>query len=414
MPQDQARVAGDFHEFPPHPTVHICSLGCIENQLDGARMERFFVANGWRLTDKSGEADLVLVNSCGYTQSLERGNLTALEQLRSRLKPGASIRLIGCLPAIHPSAADSGDGPKIIPRNLRALNDLIRARVPIEAVEANTLPPDEERTDRFRAAMLRLKRGADLLERLAPFHLPRGLRQFRYITDDRAYYIKISVGCLGRCSFCAVRRAKGKLLSREPERILQDFDQGLAAGYRDIVLCADEVGCYGRDRGTTLACLLTEFLQRSGEYLIFLRNLDPEWLMKDLDNLIPLFRTGKFPYIVAPVQHGSEPILKRMDRGYTARQAAEAFVRLRREIPDMIVRTHFIVGFPGETEEHFSEMMDYAAAIGVDHFRVQEFSPRPRTRAALMMDTVPPDIIRQRVLRLKMLGLKIFAKSFFA
>jgi tRNA A37 methylthiotransferase MiaB len=414
MQRDQERHAGKTHGFPPHPIVHVCSLGCVENQLDGVRMERFFAANGWRLSEKPQEADLVLVNSCGYTQELESSSLAALEQLREILKPGAVIHLVGCLPAIHPQAADSGDGMKIIPRHLAALNELIHAHVPIEEVEANTLPQDEEHRDRFRTAMLHLKRGVDLLERLAPFPLPRGLRQFRYIADDRAYYIKISVGCLGRCSFCAVRRAKGKLLSRDPQHVLRDFDQGLAGGFRDIVLSADEVGSYGRDRGTTLAHLLTEFLQRSGNYQIFLRNLDPEWLIKDLDHLIPLFRTGKFPYIVAPVQHGSEPILKRMDRGYTARQAAEALARLHREVPDTILRTHFIVGFPGETEEHFREMMDYAAAIRVDHFKVHEFSPRPHTRAALMEDTVAPAVILRRARRLKMLGLKIYAKSFFA
>ncbi len=414
MPQDQARFTGEIHEFPPQSTVHICSLGCVENQLDGVRMERFFAANGWRLSERPQEADLVLVNSCGYTQALESSSLAALGQLREKLKPGAVIHLVGCVPAIHPPSADSGDGMKIIPRNLAALNALIHARVPIEEVEANTLPPDQERKDRFRAAMIGLKRSIEAIDKTLPFRLPRGLRQIKYISDDRAYYIKISVGCLGRCSFCAVRRAKGKLLSRESERILQDFDQGLAAGYRDIVLSADEVGSYGRDRGTTLAHLLTEFLQRSGDYQIFLRNLDPEWLIKDLDHLIPLFRTGKFPYIVAPVQHGSEPILKRMDRGYTAQQAAEAFARLHREVPDTILRTHFIVGFPGETEEQFREMMDYANEIKVDHFKVHEFSARPHTRAALMTEIVATEVIGQRARRLKMLGLKIYAKSFFA
>jgi len=377
-------------------------------------MERFFQANGWQLTNEPREADLVLVNSCGYTESLEQSSLGALEHLKKAIKPGARIHLVGCVPAINPEIAGERDGFRVIPRNLAALNKLINARVPIEEVEANTLPPDEEKVDRFRAAMISLKRSLELVDRASPFGLPRGLRQFRYISDDRAYYIKISVGCLGRCSFCAVRRAKGKLLSREPERILKDFDQGLAEGYHDIVLSADEVGSYGRDRGATLAQLLAEFLKRPGHYQIFLRNLDPEWLIKDLDNLIPIFQTGRFPYIVAPVQHGSPEILKLMDRGYTTQQAMEAFMLLRKEIPAMILRTHFIVGFPGETDEHFREMLDYALELKVDHFKVHEFSPRPHTRAALLPDSVPPRVIRRRARRMQLLGLKIFARSFFA
>lgn len=389
-------------------------MGCVENQLDGARMERFFQANGWRLTEKPGEADLVLVNSCGYTEALENSSLGALGQLKASLKPGARIHLVGCLPAIHPEASAENNGLKVIPRNLSALNALINAHIPIEEVEANTLPPDEERVDRFRAAMITLKRGVEMVDRLSPLKLPRGLRQFRYIYDDKAYYIKISVGCLGRCSFCAVRRAKGKLLSRDPENVLKDFDEGLARGYRDMVLSADESGAYGRDRGTTLAELLKEFLKRPGEYQIFLRNLDPEWLIRDLDNLIPLFQTGRFPYIIAPVQSGSQPILTLMDRGYTTAQAAEAFIRLRREVPDMILRTHFIAGFPGETEELFEETIEYARALKVDHFKVHEFSPRPHTRAALLPDQISPEIIHRRAKRLRLLGLGIFTRSLFS
>lgn len=397
--------------FPHQPVVHIHSIGCVENQLDGVRMECFFHANGWRLTDNAAEADLVLVNSCGFNESLEKSSLNALHQLKSTLKPGARLHLVGCLAAIHPEASAENDGLKIIPRNLSALNDLINACIPIEKIEVNTLPPDERKVHRFRVAMIGLKRGLEVVDRLVPFKLPRGLRQFHYIADENDYYIKISVGCLGRCSFCAVRRAKGKLLSRDPERILADFDRGLAEGYQNIVLSADESGSYGRDRGTTLAELLSEFLNRPGDYQIFIRNLDPQWLIADLDNLIPLFKSGRFPYIVAPVQHGSPQILKLMDRGYTAQQAAEAFTRLRCEIPDMILRTHFIVGFPGETEDHFREMLEFARNMKVDHFKVHRFSPRPHTQAALLPDPVPPDIARRRYRQMQLLGLQLFGRS---
>jgi tRNA A37 methylthiotransferase MiaB len=159
--------------------------------------------------------------------------------------------------------------------------------------------------------------------------------------------------------------------------------------------------------------LLNEFLKRPGDYQILLRNLDPEWLIKDLDHLIPIFRTGRIPYIVAPVQTGSQPILTLMDRGYTAVEAAEAFARLRKEVPDLILRTHFIVGFPGETDDHFREILDYARKLQVDHFKVHEYSSRPRTRAALLPDPVPPEIIRRRARKLKLLGLEVFARSFF-
>ncbi len=396
-----------------NPKVHICSMGCVENQLVGARMERFFAVNGWRLTDDSSEADLVLVNSCGYTEALENSSLGALNRLKVSLKPGARIHMVGCLPAINKDAIGEDNGLMVIPRNLKVLNDLIGASIPIEEVEANTLPPDEGKVDRFRSAMITLKRGLEVADRITPFKLPRGLRQFNSIYDDKAFYVSISVGCLGRCSFCAVRRAKGKLLSRDPEKILQDFDQGLKQGYRDVVLSADESGSYGRDIGTTLAELLSEFLKRPGDYQILLRNLDPEWLIKDLDHLIPIFRSGRIPYIVAPVQTGSQPILTLMDRGYTTVEAAETFARLRKEVPDLILRTHFIVGFPGETDDHFREILDYARKLQVDHFKVHEYSSRPRTRAALLPDPVPPEVIRRRARKLKLLGLEVFARSFF-
>ncbi len=389
-------------------------MGCVENQLVGARMERFFELNGWKLTNEASEADLVLVNSCGYIKELEDNSLGELSKLKATLKPDAAIHMVGCLPAINKEAISDNNGLMVIPRNLGVLNEMIGASVPIEEVDASTLPPDEQKVDRFRSAMISIKRGLEVVDRVAPFKLPRGLRQFKTVYDDKAYYVSISVGCLGRCSFCAVRRAKGKLLSRDPEKILQDFDQGLSQGYKDIVLSADESGSYGRDRGTTLAELLKEFLKRSGDYQIMLRNLDPEWLIKDLDNLIPIFQSGRFPYVVAPLQTGSEEVLSLMSRGYTLKEAADAFKRLRTEVPDMILRTHFIVGFPGETEERFREMLDYARKLKVDHFKVHEFSARPHTRAILLPDTVDPETIKRRAKKLRALGLEVFIRSFFS
>jgi MiaB/RimO family radical SAM methylthiotransferase len=394
--------------------VHICSLGCVENQLEGARMEHFFLANGWRVTENPSQADLILVNSCGYSQTLENASLEALYRLNLSIRADARIHLIGCLPAIHGEAAPrAAIDYKIIPRNLSVLNDLIGAKVPIEEVEGHTLPQDEDRVDTFRAAMISLKRGLELVEKAIPFPLPRAFRQFKYLSDHHCYYIKISAGCLGRCSYCAVRRAKGKLLSRDPAHILGDFDHGLKLGYRDFILSADEAGGYGRDRGTTLAELLCQFVERSSDFRMFLRNFDPQWLIADLDRLVALFKSGHFPYLVCPVQSGSPATLKLMDRGYTLEEVEEAFVRLRREIPGMILRTHFIVGFPGESEEEFRRTLAFAKRLYVDHFKVHEFSPRPHTRAALLPNSVQPQVISRRARQLRLLGLRIFARSLF-
>jgi MiaB/RimO family radical SAM methylthiotransferase len=261
--------------------------------------------------------------------------------------------------------------------------------------------------------MIALKRILGLTEKLSPFALSRGIRQFQYISDERCYYLKISTGCLGRCSYCAVRRAKGRLLSRDPDRILHDFETGLKRGYTDFVLSADESGSYGRDRGFTLAGLLQRFLAHPGEYRIFLRNMDPRWLIEDLDNLIAVFRSGRFPYLVCPVQAGSPAVLERMDRGYTVEAAEEALTRLHREISRMILRTHFIVGFPGESDDDFDQLLTYARRLPVDHFKVHEFSARPHTRAALLPDPIPPQIIRSRAHRLRRLGMRRFASAMF-
>jgi tRNA A37 methylthiotransferase MiaB len=393
--------------------VHICSLGCIENQLDGVRLEKFFQVNGWHITQNPAQADLVLVNSCGYSQTVENASLESFYRLKLSLRADAHIHLMGCLPAIHREAVGENEKLMIIPRNLSVLNELIGARIPIEELEGHTLPQDEDRTDAFRAAMIGLKSGLEIAAKAIPFPLPRAFRQFQYLSDHHCFYIKISTGCLGRCSYCAVRRAKGKLLSRDPGHILHDFDQGLAAGYKNFVLSADESGAYGRDRGTTLADLLSRFLRRSGTYSIFLRNLDPQWLIADLDNLIAHFKSGRFPYLVCPVQTGSPNILRLMDRGYDVEEVSAAFSRLRREVPRMIIRTHFIVGFPGETEEEFQQTLVYARELQVDHFKVHEFSARPHTRATLLPNPAPPRIITQRARRLRLLGVRIFARSLF-
>jgi len=222
-----------------------------------------------------------------------------------------------------------------------------------------------------------------------------------FIGEGPAYNIKTSVGCLGRCTYCAVRFAKGRINSYPIDRIYEEFRRGLAKGFRRFVLAGDDLGCYGRDLGTDLVALLEKLLSIDGDYEFVLRDLEPRFFIEMFDGLKKAFNGRKIYSFSSPVQSGSDRVLKRMGRDYQIGDFMRCVRWMNEFAPWVKVRTAIMVGFPGEDEADFKKSLDLLDQARFDLVDVYSFSKRPRTEAERMSGQISDFIKWGRGLKAK-------------
>ena len=219
------------------------------------------------------------------------------------------------------------------------------------------------------------------------------------IYDHHKFYIEACVGCLGKCTYCVHRYARGRLKSRSIENIVSEFRYGLRKGYKRFVLLGDDLGFYGHDINTDIITLLEEILKEEGDYELQLYYLEPINLSKQLQRLKKVLRSNKIIDVNIPLQTGSNRLCKLMNRDYDIKEVIQCVSEIRREFPSLSVRTQIMVGFPGETDEDFQktvDIFDYFDEVGIF-----EYSDRPNTLSYKMTNKVPPEIKRARYKTLK-------------
>ena len=388
---------------PPRRAMCI-DLGCSENMLDGSLVRHYLKRNRWELTDEVADADLIVLNSCGFNQENERRSLDTYRALAASKRPGARLIFAGCLPAMNKQAIlDAGyDDLFVTPRTLALLDTVTQPEIPLAAVEDSGCIPFRSDgigasfTFRYDGVQLALKRVAETLTAVPALPVPRWLWQFLHLPDRETEFVRISVGCLNRCAFCVIPRAKGATRSVPMDTVLAEVRAALAAGKRHLALSCDEFASYGQDLGTDVATLLERITALPEKFHLILRNVHPEWILKYWEALAPSFGRGKVGYTIIPVQSGSDKMLRLMRRNHTAAQYRGLIDRIRAAAPGTILRTHFIVGFPGETEQDFRDTCAFARDLPVDSFQVHEYSDREKTTSARMTDKVPGPEIHRR------------------
>ncbi len=189
--------------------------------------------------------------------------------------------------------------------------------------------------------------------------------------------------------------------SKSIDKIMDEFREGLAQGYKNFALMGTDVCSFGRDLGYTLADLLREMVKEKGKYRIGIRNLSPMYLNQMLDDLEPIFATGKIWLTLIPTQSGSDRILKLMGRPYTIETLKETIRRLKRACPDLKIRTQIMVGFPTETKQDFAASMRLLDEVKFDYVEVYRFSSRTGTPAKKMQGRVPYGVALLREYRMK-------------
>lgn len=358
------------------PRILYITLGCAKNEVDTDRMRSLLGRAGYAETHEVADADLALINTCSFLASATSESIETTLQLAEEATDegvrGLPIVMCGCVPSRYGAE---------LPEELPEVSAFVKA--------------DEE--DGIVSVV------SKVLGREVPKEGPAIDAGALRTIEGASAYVKISEGCDRFCAFCAIPYIRGRYHSRPVEEILEEVRHLMEGGVREVVLIGQDTGIWGSDfeDKKTLAWLLRQVAEAVRPYHGWIRvlYLQPEGMT---DELIATIRDTPevLPYIDIPIQHCSERILARMGRSGSEPELRELFARLRREIPDMVLRTTGMAGFPGETDEEAEELLDFLKDEEFDYTSVFAYSPEEGTRAAEMEDQVPEDVKMERTQRL--------------
>lgn len=346
-------------------SVLYVTLGCAKNEVDTDRMRSLLSAAGYGEATDAQSADVVIINTCSFLASATSESIETTLQLAEEVSDGirnASIVMCGCVPSRYGS-----DLPNELPE--------VAAFVRTDEEDGIVAVIDEVTgTVRSGTAML---------------------PSIKRTVEGTVAYLKISDGCDRFCSFCAIPYIRGRYHSRSAASILEEAKSLVAGGVRELVLIGQDTGIWGEDfdqtveGAHTLAELLIELAEAVRPEPVWIRvlYLQPEGMT---DELIATIRDTPevLPYIDIPVQHCCERVLSAMNRSGSEEELEALFARLRREIPDMVIRTTYLTAFPGETEDEVDAMLDFMDRVGFDYTSVFPYSPEEGTRACEMPDQI--------------------------
>lgn len=346
-------------------SVLYVTLGCAKNEVDTDRMRSLLSAAGYGEATDAQSADVVIINTCSFLASATSESIETTLQLAEEVSDGirnAPIVMCGCVPSRYGS-----DLPNELPE--------VAAFVRTDEEDGIVTVVDEVTgTVRSGTAML---------------------PSIKRTVEGTVAYLKISDGCDRFCSFCAIPYIRGRYHSRSAASILEEAKSLVAGGVRELVLIGQDTGIWGEDFDQTvegphtLAELLIELAEAVRPEPVWIRvlYLQPEGMT---DELIAAIRDTPevLPYIDIPVQHCCERVLSAMNRSGSEEELEALFARLRREIPDMVIRTTYLTAFPGETEDEVDAMLDFMDRVGFDYTSVFPYSPEEGTRACEMPDQI--------------------------
>jgi ribosomal protein S12 methylthiotransferase len=352
-------------------TYHLVTLGCPKNDVDSEHLERLLTGGELLPVVQPGDADALIVNTCGFIEQSQEQSMETVRALAAGKRPGQTLIVAGCMTQLYSS------------------------RVKAEAPEVDHVFGVGQWQDVARLLSVDVDAVYDIPD--TPAHL----------TGPSAY-LRISDGCDAPCTFCVIPKIKGKLRSAPAGLLVREAQRLVEAGAREIVLVGQDTTAWGEDLGMPVASGLPGLLKLLAETAgpdVWLRLMYayPSRVSSELIEAMASI-PNVVPYLDVPLQHGSESLLRRMKRPHNLDKVHAFIAQLRRAMPDVVLRTSFITGFPGETEAEFKELLAFAKAIRFDHVGVFTYSRQQWTGADDLPGHVPDEVKharRDRLMRLQ-------------
>ncbi|MCF6262264.1 MAG: 30S ribosomal protein S12 methylthiotransferase RimO [Xanthomonadales bacterium] len=353
------------------PKIGFVSLGCPKALVDSERILTQLRTDGYQISASYDDADLVVVNTCGFIDSAKAESLEAIAEA---IESNGKVIVTGCMGAqaeeitrVHPKVL-SVTGPA-------QYEDVVSA------------------VHRFAP----VSRSHDPHIDLIP---PQGIK----LTPRHYAYLKISEGCNHKCTFCIIPDLRGRLVSRPIGSVLEEAERLVKSGVRELLVISQDTSAYGVDlkykldfwNGMPIKSRMLELCEALSSMGVWVR-LHYVYPYPHVDNIIPLMAERKIlPYLDIPFQHASPRILKAMKRPATAANTLATVKRWRGICPDITIRSTFIVGFPGETNDDFEVLLDFLSEAQLDRVGCFQYSPVDGARANQLDNPVPPEVMQQR------------------
>ena len=350
------------------------SLGCDKNLVDTEVMLGLLASRGHQMVDSEEIADVIVINTCCFIHDAKEESIQTILEMAEYKKAGSCKALIvtGCLAQRYKQEiideieeVDAVLGTTSYDKIVEAIDEALAGHTSVEMTDIDALPLVESK---------------------------------RLVTTGGHFaYLKIAEGRDKHCTYCIIPKIRGNFRSVPIERLLKEAEDLVAQGVKEIILVAQETTLYGKDLygEKSLHKLLRELCKISGLRWIRILYCYPEEITDELIQVIK--EEDKIcNYLDLPIQHASDGILKRMGRRTSKEQLVEIIGKLRKEIPDIAIRTTLITGFPGETQEQHEELMEFVDEMEFDRLGVFTYSPEEDTPAAVMPDQIPEDVKEDR------------------
>lgn len=367
--------------------IQFISLGCPRNLVDSEVMLGILLHAGYEVAPTLEEADYIVINTCGFLEASRQESRDTVSDTLKQRKKNAKLIVTGCMVQTH-----SEELKKTFPGidYLLGSGDVNGILTAVQSTQKGEI---------ITSARSYLEAG----------EIPR-----RLSTPKHYAYLKIAEGCRKRCSYCVIPTIKGPLKSKAKEQILKEFNLLLNQGVKEVILIAQDLGDYGKEQGSknlaALLDLLRSMLAIDKPYWLRLLYLYPDEIT---DELIALMKSDEriCPYLDMPIQHINNDVLKAMRRLTSKEDIIAIITKLRREIPDIVIRTSLIVGFPGETEEQFEELVRFIQDYPLDNVGIFKFSREPGSHADTLPNQISEEVKEKRYHRLMQVQKKVVKKQ---
>ncbi len=380
--------------------IYVTTDGCEVGQLYSEYVNQFFLKFSSEIINTADptEADLLIFYACGLTEKQEEKSIRLIAALKSKMKPSARFVVWGCLSKQNPeSLKKSFDGPLIGPSDMHAFEEIFRQTMNVSKCSSTVEIPDVN---------------LPITEVLNSGSSPNKLSYLRYVlsraiffdSQTPTFFVRVAEGCTSHCTYCSEHLVWGKVKSKPIEKVISEFKDGLQKGYRLFELCAEDFGAYGEDIGLNACDLLKRLIDLSDDinYKIIICELSPGYLKKMFSDFDVIFASGKISRLGVQVESGSDRILKLMGRQYKAAEWRNMMLYINRKYPRIDLATHFMVGFPTETEEDFKATMRLLNfPLFLKNVTIYKFSANPRVPAAKLSGQIPKNVIELRAEKLQ-------------
>ncbi len=386
--------------------IFIESSGCSRRKLDVAKFHTYFRLNGYEILDSPEQSDYILVTTCAFKKEEEENSFAAIKEYE---KYNAKVIVYGCLPDISPSRFHKTcDYEYITPKQINEIDShfpQIRHKF-ADVSDANIMSGEVNHSSWSKA----FGKFVGSYELSKPFIR----RSFQYLRNrlasdaKRQYHLFTSRGCLGACSYCAVRYAVGRIQSKQAGTLLMEFERGLKSGFRDFILLGDDVGAYGQDIDTNFPALLAALIEKiraaNGASLqkpvkLHIEEINPRWLIQYRREFMDLVESPYVASLLCPVQSANDRVLGLMNRGHTVQDILQTLQEFSNRNHELKLHTQIIVGFPSETEDELEETLTKIVTIPFESVTIFPYDEKENTEAAKIQPKMPENVIKARIVK---------------